>query len=279
MCYRSIMSPLPFLSISFPLVPCFSSSSFTSLHSLLQHSSLLLHVSFQPFVFSPSSPPSYVSFSLSVLPLSPVSLMSPSFLPLSLSLSLSLFTLLSPPPLCPNSAVTAAVFLIRGEKSEWAAVRSPLLSHQSALTELEQISAGTKLICSRSAARSPTLELEIASVLPDPYPPTCVCVCVRAQVCVYVCWVHQGVSRQIIGETIGCTAVIRRTLRCVYLMTACWQPLTHIGTHTHTHRDTFTPPHPIQSASPSALQSNVALPPCMTVSIQLPRKWIHIQPI
>lgn len=56
---------------------------------------------------------------------------------------------------------------------------------------------------------------------------------------------------------------------------------THAFTHKHTHTHTMTLflPYPIQSDSPSALQSNVALPPCMTVSIQLPRKWIHIQPI
>ena len=131
-------------------------------------------------LFHLSSPPCTPLLPLPRLAYLPSPLTVPSISPSLCPLSLSL-----PPSLCRNSTVTAAVFLIRGEEREWAAVRSSLLSHQSGLTEWEQISAGTKLICSRSAACSSTLELEMASLLPDPYPSACMCV--HACVCVRGC--------------------------------------------------------------------------------------------
>lgn len=78
-------------------------------------------------------------------------------------------------------------------------------------------------------------------------------------------------------KTIGCTAVIMKTVRCVI-------PAVVADNRSYTAREKITRTHPWMFSShpnsirpPSALQSNVALPPCMTVSIQLPRKWIHIQ--
>lgn len=130
------LSQLPYFSISF--------HTWTSSLSFVLYSPVPLHIITFHLLLVPS-PRSSITPLFSSLPPPPLSPLSPltshPLLPPSLSLSL-----------CPNSAVTAAVFLIRGEESEWAAVRSSLLPHQSALTQWEQISAGTKLICSRSAA-------------------------------------------------------------------------------------------------------------------------------